>query len=240
MAKSKVAIFRQQFIALVKSSKGSEEDIWFRKCIARTFIKFMMDSGIIICHINSIKIKHIEKYFTYRYHQGVKAVVLQRELSAIQAILVETGEIINVTPTHPRLNPQFLGISGSRPNVACPYCHCSASLVKGDLIYPHRVDLAEQYYWICPQCKAYTGCHKGQGRPRGTLANEELRQLRRNVHLLFDSMWKNAGIKREDGYVWLARKLCIPLYLCHIGLFDAEVCLRAIRLLRSDTMSKRY
>ncbi len=234
MAKSKAAIFRQRFIGLANSSQGSEEEIWFRRCIAQEFIKFMRASGINLHHINNVKIKYIERYFTYRYHQGVKAVVLQRELSALQAILAEAGQSIKADPEHPRLNPQALGIAGSRPEVICPYCNCSASLVKGCEIYPHRAELAEQFYWICPQCKAYSGCHKGQGRPRGTLANEELRQLRRKVHWLFDPMWKNTGIKREDGYVWLARKLNIPLQCCHIGLFDVELCQRAIGLLQSN------
>lgn len=170
----------------------------------------MRASGINLHHINNVKIKYIERYFTYRYHRGVKAVVLQRELSALQAILAEAGQSIKADPEHPRLNPQALGIAGSRPEVICPYCNCSALLVKGCEIYPHRAELAEQFYWICPQCKAYSGCHKGQGRPRGTLANEELRRLRRKVHWLFDPTWKNAGIQREDGYVWLARKLNIP------------------------------
>ncbi|MFJ5330751.1 zinc-finger-containing protein [Pectobacterium versatile] len=90
---------------------------------------------------------------------------------------------------------------------------------------------------ICPQCKAYSGCHKEQGRPRGTLANEELRRLRRKVHWLFDPTWKNAGIQREDGYVWLARKLNIPLHCCHIGLFDVELCQRAIKMLQSNKIT---
>lgn len=41
MAKSKAAIFRQRFIGLANSSPGSEEEIWFRRCIAREFITLL-------------------------------------------------------------------------------------------------------------------------------------------------------------------------------------------------------
>ena len=43
--------------------------------------------------------------------------------------------------------------------VACPYCGKRAKIVTGDVIYPHRKDLADQKFHLCTPCEAYVGCH---------------------------------------------------------------------------------
>lgn len=44
--------------------------------------------------------------------------------------------------------------------VKCDYCGKDAELVTGDVIYPHRSDLAPLKFWRCEDCEAYVGCHK--------------------------------------------------------------------------------
>ncbi|MFV9178163.1 zinc-finger-containing protein, partial [Serratia marcescens] len=44
--------------------------------------------------------------------------------------------------------------------VTCDYCGKPAALVRGFVIYPHRKDLANGYYWSCDPCGAYVGCHR--------------------------------------------------------------------------------
>ena len=63
--------------------------------------------------------------------------------------------------------------------VLCDYCGGAAKLVGGEVIYPHRPDLAELKFWHCAPCRAYVGCHRknkkhGQDgmQPLGRLASD--------------------------------------------------------------------
>lgn len=119
--------------------------------------------------------------------------------------------------------------------VTCPYCNNPAVLVGGDVIYPHRPDLYEKKFWQCDPCDAYVGCHRpgvgyGDGtRPLGRLANAELREAKKNVHALFDPLWKEGDWTRKTAYQWLSKMLGTPLEETHIGMFDLETCNRAIK-----------
>ena len=118
--------------------------------------------------------------------------------------------------------------------LTCPYCTQPAILVGGREIYPHRPDLAAKNFWACAPCKAYVGCHDagvGQGdgtKPKGTLANAETRQARKNAHAAFDPLWKGRRMRRRDAYGWLAQELGIKYRDCHIGEFDAAMCQRVV------------
>ena len=116
--------------------------------------------------------------------------------------------------------------------VQCPYCYKLASLVSGEVIYPHRIDLFDKKFWSCKKCEAYVGCHEKTTLPLGSLANQTLRSLRSKCHQLFDPLWrsKNNGITRSNCYWWLANKLDIHIKDCHIGLFDEDKCMRLLIL----------
>lgn len=66
--------------------------------------------------------------------------------------------------------------------VTCPYCILKAELVRGYKIYPRIPGLHNKWYYSCPNCDAYVGCHPKTKRPLGTPANAELRTLRSEVH----------------------------------------------------------
>lgn len=116
--------------------------------------------------------------------------------------------------------------------VTCPYCNAPAEKVTGSVVYPHRPDLSRLVFWRCLPCGARVGTHIDSGKPLGTLAKEELRNLRREAHGVLDPMWRrNDGGMLFRGYVylWLKKRLgtkSIP----HIGSMDEAQCAEVIAL----------
>ncbi|MBS9810628.1 hypothetical protein J4H70_17795 [Vibrio alginolyticus] len=117
--------------------------------------------------------------------------------------------------------------------VDCPYCGSEARLVKGDVIYPHRKDLAKKNFYLCENGheRAYVGCHGYSIVPLGRLADSKLRADKSAAHAAFDPIWKNGSMKRGEAYKWLADKLGIDKESCHIGLFDRVTCRKVIRIM---------
>ena len=87
--------------------------------------------------------------------------------------------------------------------------------------------------YYCEPCQAWVGCHPESTRPLGRLANSELRLAKREAHAAFDPIWKTGKKKRNQAYGWLALKLGIPRYRCHIGMFDVALCARAVEVCRT-------
>ncbi len=62
----------------------------------------------------------------------------------------------------------------------------------------------------------------------GSLANHELRTLRRTAHYYFDQLYKSGRMTRQDAYRWLADKMRTPLSEAHIGQFGEYYCKQVI------------
>jgi len=125
-------------------------------------------------------------------------------------------------------------------DVVCPYCDLPATLVSGDIIYPHRPDLRTKVFYQCEPCDAYVGCHEGTTRPLGRLADKELRKYKKDVHAAFDPIWQlHKENSRREAYQWLAEKLQINYRDCHVGMFDIETCKRAIVFCKERLGSKK-
>lgn len=124
-----------------------------------------------------------------------------------------------------------------KEQVICQYCNKPAVLTPGDVIYPHRPDLADKYFWLCSPCNAYVGCHRagvghGDGtRPLGTPANPELRLARAAIHAKLDPLWKSGKCTRRQAYAALADAMDIPAWECHVAMFNLEQCKQALLLL---------
>ena len=116
--------------------------------------------------------------------------------------------------------------------VVCPYCGRRAELVDSKVIYGksygHKV-------WLCRNCLAYVGCHKGTNKPLGRLANAELRRWKTEAHDAFDPLWQYGRFKgkRNDAYKWLSKQMGIPYEKTHIGMFDVDDCKRVIQICRT-------
>lgn len=115
----------------------------------------------------------------------------------------------------------------------CPYCKAQAQLVTGAAIYPDRPDLTRRRFWACLPCGAWCGIHENSQRcaPLGTLANAELRGMRRKVHTLLDPLWRDGPMNRPDAYAWLAKRLGMDVRRCHVGYFRDAQCLAAVAIL---------
>lgn len=111
--------------------------------------------------------------------------------------------------------------------VTCPYCGKPAKLVDSIEIYKTR-SYGKAY--LCKECDAYVGCHKGTDRPLGRLANAELRMWKQRAHAAFDILWQTKEFDRKSAYAWLADKLDIPIESCHIGMFDVDRCQQVIEV----------
>ena len=122
-------------------------------------------------------------------------------------------------------------------NLYCHYCNQPAKLVGGDVIYPHRPDLASKKFWHCAPCGAYVGCHPGTTRNLGILAKGELRTLKSRVHAAFDPIWRSKQKRRSEAYAWLREGLGIPAEECHVGMFDEARCRAALAFLSSQSTS---
>jgi len=112
----------------------------------------------------------------------------------------------------------------------CNYCGKFSKKVTGKVIYPHRIDLWSLTFYHCNECKDYVGCHGDTDKPLGRLANAELIKFKGMAHEVFDTLWREKLMKRNQAYKWLAVQLGIESRDCHIGMFDIETCKKVIEL----------
>lgn len=118
----------------------------------------------------------------------------------------------------------------------CPYCHATAILADASAVYGPKFEGAFNL-WIClnyPDCDSYVGVHKDQIEPKplGTMANAELRKLRKRVHAMFDPLWKpgpcqefKGRLARKDAYRWISEKMGRDF---HTAEANEEECRRAL------------
>jgi hypothetical protein len=124
----------------------------------------------------------------------------------------------------------------------CQYCGEPAELIDSKEIYKRP---GYGLIYLCRKCNAYVGVHEGTTIPKGTLANETLRKLRKDAHKYFDPLWKDKIIKeivtitnenttlRKIAYLWLAEQLKIESKYCHIGNFDEKQCINTIKICKN-------
>lgn len=120
----------------------------------------------------------------------------------------------------------------------CPYCGRSTEYVDSSIIYGRSYEMI----YLCRDCRAYVGVHKGTDQALGRLANAELREAKKEAHFYFDQIAKTNLINkiwkkhipntsnRNKAYLWLSNQLGIPRELCHIGMFDVSDCKRVVEL----------
>lgn len=110
-------------------------------------------------------------------------------------------------------------------NQRCPYCGAPVVYRSADGIYKENANNTMLY--VCshyPKCDAYVRVHAGTKIPVGTLANHELRTLRRTAHKYFDKLYERGIMTKDDAYRWLADLVCAPLSEAHIGYLGEYYC----------------
>lgn len=124
--------------------------------------------------------------------------------------------------------------------VVCPYCGGEGIFRDSAYVYENKYKGSALY--VCelyPKCDSYVSCHNGSIRPRGTMANKELRHLRMTCHKRFDILWKCGAKKRHIAYWWLQAKMGLNQHEAHIGKFTKEQCLKLLEFLNPKS-SKTY
>ncbi|EKC46894.1 hypothetical protein LEA_19644, partial [human gut metagenome] len=113
--------------------------------------------------------------------------------------------------------------------VICPYCGRVAKYVDSSVIYyGHSYGMA----YLCRPCNAYVGVHSGTDRPKGSLANAELRGWRKATHARFDPLWQDGPFKKRNAaYRWLSEQMELPIEQTHIGMFTVEQCKAALEII---------
>lgn len=123
----------------------------------------------------------------------------------------------------------------------CRYCGGTVKLVPAKTIYGNstlRLGLEDESIYLCQNCNARVGCHKGTKRPLGNLANEVLRLKRMETHSIFDAFWKNGVMSRTQAYRWLSEQMGLSEECTHIGSFEMDACEQVIRLCREYEKTK--
>jgi len=73
-----------------------------------------------------------------------------------------------------------------------------------------------------------------RGKSYGSLANKDLRELRKKCHGIFDPLWRGENKRfsaREDAYVWLSKEMNMLKSRTHFGMFNEEMCEKAIKII---------
>lgn len=113
----------------------------------------------------------------------------------------------------------------AQAQIKCPYCGRSAVLRKASYVYKDKA--LDEHLYVCtgyPECDAYVGVHAGTMRPKGTLANGDLRHKRIETHRMFDAIWKCGILSRKEAYRWMQDIFCLPSSQAHIGQFSDYRC----------------
>jgi len=113
----------------------------------------------------------------------------------------------------------------------CGYCGARSVLRDSAVIYG-GVSYGPVY--ICgnyPTCNAYVGTHRGTTKPLGSLANGELRWLRKVCHAAFDPIWRTGRMKRKEAYRWMREALELDEDEAHIAMFDEVKCRRLLAII---------
>jgi len=109
----------------------------------------------------------------------------------------------------------------------CQYCHKNnIKLVTQTEFYGREYNGAKLY--VCQNCGARAGCHKGTDIPLGCLADDELRKLRKEIHDIIDTKWKTKD-ERKKVYSDLADKYGSPFHVGFLKNEDARYILYDLR-----------
>lgn len=113
----------------------------------------------------------------------------------------------------------------------CPYCGCRSVLRPAEYVYGDNTITQGSMLYVCsgyPACNAYVGVHEGTKKPKGTLADSELRNMRICAHRAMNSLIDNGCMCKNGVYAWLSCSLNLPLKETHIGYFLDYMCEQTI------------
>lgn len=108
----------------------------------------------------------------------------------------------------------------------CPYCGKDIVCVGSSVIYGKGYE-----YGVMYACSDFPKCDSYSGGTNKSLANKELRELRKKCHKMFDELWKSGDMTRKEAYTWLYKIMKVPRNEVHIALFRDEQCKKLLNIL---------
>lgn len=115
----------------------------------------------------------------------------------------------------------------------CPYCGKEPNFMSSKEFYGK--DYGSNIY-VCLPCDAYVGTHGKTKTPLGTLANKNLRIMRKRAHKSFDPLWKSKRMNRSQAYKWMAEVMNLPSKKAHIGMFNERQCFKLLKHIREISL----
>lgn len=124
----------------------------------------------------------------------------------------------------------------------CNLCNGEVIYTSNSKIYGREYGSGKMYF--CTKCGAYVGTHIPRPKEAfGILANEEMREMKKKCHSLFDEKWihektiQQKKKARKKAYKWLADTLGIAVEECHFGYFDIALLKQAYETLENQICS---
>lgn len=118
----------------------------------------------------------------------------------------------------------------------CRYCACETEEVTGKDVYPDLPHLHEKLFFRCiKNLDHYVGRYDRSGRSLGIIADAQLRKMKKEGHANFDPLWNSESKifnSRREAYQWLSIKMDLPTERTHFGMFNEELCSKAIGFCR--------
>ncbi|WP_113675887.1 zinc-finger-containing protein [Vallitalea guaymasensis] len=179
--------------------------------------------------LKNISNKHIESYKKYLISKEIDDNIIFDIINSILYILIPV----------PNSKLNSLNNSRKKPiNLTCPYCNSGTNFIERRKVFSG----GEGNIYIClnyPECNSYVGVHKNTVIPLGSLANKELRLLRKECHYYFDYLYRKKAkqgycFAKNKAYKWLSDAMMIQLDKAHIGMFGIEECNRAIYICKKN------
>lgn len=109
--------------------------------------------------------------------------------------------------------------------IKCPYCGKDAQFITSKDFYGK--DYGSNLY-VCTPCDARVGTHGRGKKALGTLANANLRELRKRCHSRIDPLWRSRKMSRGSVYNRLQKVMSLSSEEAHIGLFNEQQCFQLL------------
>lgn len=109
--------------------------------------------------------------------------------------------------------------------VRCPYCGQRLIFRTADEMGFKEKEGVN--FWVCshyPECDTYVRTVQYSQKPRGTVADAKLRQLRTETHRVFNQLYESGYMSKDDAYVWLKEVMGCTGKQAHINQFSEYDC----------------
>jgi len=116
-------------------------------------------------------------------------------------------------------------------DLKCHDCGCGAKLINSKEVYGASYGLM----WVCqnfPKCNNRVGCKKGTTTPIGELAGEDLRNLRKKIYEIIDTLFRTKKQNINQLYDEIGIKF--GLFPFRIGDLTVEQCHKVLEFLNRN------